>query len=131
MPTRRIPSEVKTTESFFQPCWETRQQVPWCFRKAIDEHWGLAGPWNVWADSETGELVESYTMLTLNADARQVMSRLHRLDPKRAQNIQGKRRVIPIAMADANAWLIGTLHKIGELMLLAPADVFEGAPAAA
>jgi hypothetical protein len=42
--------------------------VPWQFRRADGESWGPAGLWNTWADKATGEVVESYTLLTINAD---------------------------------------------------------------
>lgn len=31
--------------------------------------WELAGLWNAWINKGTGEVFESYTMLTLNPDA--------------------------------------------------------------
>ena len=38
---------------------------------------GWAGLWNTWIDKVTGEVHESYTMLTINADAHPSMSRMH------------------------------------------------------
>ena len=64
-------------ESFFEPCWETGNHVPWQFRRADREPWGLAGLWNTWIDKAIGEVVESYTMLAVNADARPPMNSTH------------------------------------------------------
>ena len=64
--------------------------------------------WNAWLDKNTGEIVESYTMLTLNADAHPLMKRMHKPDPKLAADAQDKRSVVPIEMADVNTWLYGT-----------------------
>ena len=49
--------------AFFEPNWETGKHIPWIFRRPDGDPWGLAGLWNTWADKETGELVESYTMI--------------------------------------------------------------------
>lgn len=63
--------------SFDEPCWETGKNVWWRFRRSDGRPWGLAGLWNTWVDSSTGEVVESYTMLTVNADSHPIMSRMH------------------------------------------------------
>ena len=67
--------------SFDEPCWETGNNVWHTFRRSDGKCWGLAGLWNTWVDKQTGEMVESYTMLTVNADAHPVMSRMHKPDP--------------------------------------------------
>ena len=115
--------------SFFEPCWETGKHIPWHFKRSDGEPWGLAGLWNVWADKETGEVLESYTLLTINADAHPLMSRMHRPDPKRPPNMQDKRSVIPIELSDADRWLSAPLEQAAGLMRLAPVEVFDAAPA--
>lgn len=64
--------------AFFEPNWESGKHVPWIFRRSDGTPWGLAGLWNVWTDKASGEMVESYTMLTINADHDPLMSRMHR-----------------------------------------------------
>ncbi len=115
--------------SFFEPCWQTGKHMPWRFRQPSGEPWGLAGLWNTWTDRETGELVESYTMLTINADAHPLMSRMHRPDPKRPPHLQDKRSVVPIALVDVDTWLFAPVVEAAKLMRLAPDDAFEGSPA--
>lgn len=115
--------------SFFEPCWETGKHVPWRFTQPSGEAWGLAGLWATWTDKETGEVVESYTMLTINADDHPVMNRMHRPDPKRPPNMQDKRSVVPIQLADVDAWLSAPLAQASQLMKLAPVDAFDAAPA--
>jgi putative SOS response-associated peptidase YedK len=114
--------------AFFEPNWETGKHVPWLFRRADAQLWGLAGLWNVWTDKATGEMVESYTMLTINADQHPLMSRMHRPDPKRPPHMQDKRSVIPVERADVDEWLLGTVDQAQALMRLAPVEEFEGAP---
>jgi putative SOS response-associated peptidase YedK len=114
--------------AFFEPNWESGKHVPWCFRQADGTPWGLAGLWNTWVDKATGEVVESYTMLTLNADAHPLMSRMHKPDPKRPPHLQDKRSVVPIAVADVNAWLTAPLDCAAPLVKLTPAEGFDAAP---
>lgn len=116
-------------ESFFEPCWETGKHIPWRFTQPSGEPWGLAGLWNTWTDKATGEIVESYTMLTINADAHPLMSRMHKPDPKRPPNMQDKRSVVPITRADVDTWLFAPLVEAAQLVRLAPVGAFDGQPA--
>ncbi len=51
-------------------------------------------------DKAAGELVESYTMPTMNADAHPIMSRMHIPDPKLGPHEQDKRSATAIEAAD-------------------------------
>jgi putative SOS response-associated peptidase YedK len=75
-------------------------------------------------------VVESYTMLTLNADAHPLMRRMHKPDPRLGPDEQDKRSVIPIESADVDRWLAGTIEDATALLRLAPAGIFEAAPTA-
>ena len=114
--------------SFDEPNWESGKNIWWRFRRADAGLWGLAGLWNVWTDPASGELVESYTMLTLNADAHPLMSRMHKPDPKLPPDQQDKRSVVPIADGDVRTWLFGSHAEAAALVRLTEADVFDGAP---
>ncbi|WP_219214095.1 SOS response-associated peptidase [Variovorax boronicumulans] len=119
--------------TFDEPNWETGKNVWWRFRRADGAPWGLAGLWNLWPDPETGELHESYTMLTLNANAHPLMSRMHRpvVDPVTKVPLpldkQDKRSVIPLEAADFDQWLEGTVQQVKALMRLVQVDVFDAA----
>jgi len=56
-------------------------------------------------DRSTGEIIESYTMLTVNADAHPLMSRMHKPDPKLPANQQDKRSVV--AIESRSTWSSG------------------------
>ena len=113
---------------FDEPCWETGRNVWWRFRRADGEPWGLAGLWNTWVDGASGEVVESYTMLTLNADEHPLMRRMHKPDPALQPDAQDKRSVVPIEAADVDTWLHGSTTEAAAVVRLAPAEVFDGAP---
>ena len=87
--------------------------------------------WNTWTDKATGELFESYTMITLNADKHPLMNRMHKPDPALGPDQQDKRSVIPIKMVDVDAWLVGTIEEAKHLLRLAPVESFEAGPAPA
>lgn len=114
---------------FDEPNWETGKNVWWRFRRVDGRPWGLAGLWNTWTDKTTGEVHESYTMLTINADAHPLMSRMHKPDLKLAADAQDKRSVIPVEHEDYDQWLTGTLTDAQELLRLAPVGLFDAGPA--
>ena len=65
--------------------------------------------------------VDSYTMLTINADNHPLMSRMHKPDPKLPPDQQDKRSVVSIEAADTDAWLSGAIEDAKAL--LRPPDV--------
>lgn len=101
----------------------------WRFQRADGLPWALAGLWSTWVDRATGEVHESYTMLTINADSHPLMNRMHKPDPKLPADQQDKRSVIPIEMADVDQWLEGTVKEASTLLQLAPVEVFFAGPA--
>ena len=114
---------------FDEPNWETGRNVWWRFKRADSAPWGLAGLWNLWADPATGELHESYTMLTINADAHPLMRRMHKPDLKLPTDAQDKRSVIPVEAGDVDTWLAGTMEQARLLLQLPPVEVFDAKPA--
>ncbi|MFC3148357.1 SOS response-associated peptidase [Piscinibacterium candidicorallinum] len=115
--------------SFDEPNWETGRNVWWTFRRTDGRPWGLAGLWNRWIDRSSGEIHESYTMLTLNADQHPLMSRMHKPDPKLPPDAQDKRSVIAIEDADVQTWLTASPDEASALLRLTPAEMFEAQPA--
>jgi putative SOS response-associated peptidase YedK len=116
--------------SFDEPNWETGRNVWWRFTRKDGTPWGLAGLWNTWVDRATGEVHESYTMLTINADAHPLMRRMHKPDPKYGPDDQDKRSVVAIETADVDRWLHGNPDEVRELVAPPPIELIDGAPAA-
>jgi putative SOS response-associated peptidase YedK len=121
---------VIPAEAFYEPNWESGRHIPWRFRPAAGGLWGLAGLWNTWVDKATGEIHESYTMLTINADGHPLMGRMHKPDPKRPPSMQDKRSVIPIALADVDHWLFASPAEAKQLLVLPAVELFDAQPAA-
>ena len=116
-------------ESFDEPNWESGKNVWWRFRRADGDAWGLAGLWNTWTDPASGEIVESYTMLTINADSHPLMRRMHKPDPKLPADQQDKRSVVPIKFADVDRWLTGTVQEASALLRMPEATLIDARPA--
>lgn len=115
-----IPAEI-----FWEPCWESGRNEWWSFKRADGAPWALAGLWNRWTDKTSGELVESFTMITQNADAHPLMRRMHKPDPKLPPDQQDKRSVVAIERGDFEQWLTGTIEDAKVLVQLTPPELFE------
>ena len=127
-PWRRGQRCIIPASTFDEPNWESGKNVWWQFKRVDGDPWGLAGLWNTWVDTATGEVHESYTMLTINADNHPLMRRMHKPDPKLPQDKQDKRSVIPLEATDFDQWLEGTVDQAKKLMKLAPVEVFDAGP---
>ncbi len=117
--------------SYDEPNWETGKNVWWRFRRADGAPWGLAGLWDTWVDHETGEIWDSYTMLTMNADEHPLMSRMHKPDPKLPANQQDKRTVIPLEAHDFDRWLTCTVEEAKTMLKVPPVELFSAGPVGA
>lgn len=114
---RRSQRCIIPAASFDEPCWETGKNVWWRFKRADSLPWGLAGLWNTWADHSTGEVVESYTMLTVNADAHPTMSRMHKPNTKLPPDRQDKRSVVAIERDKVEQWLCASWADAQQFLL--------------
>lgn len=124
-----IPAQL-----FVEPNWETGVHVPWQFRRADGTLWGLAGIWNTWVHPETGEVWDSYSMLTVNANAHPLMRRMHKpvVDPKTKVPLppekQDKRSVVVLEPSEFELWLSGAVEEAKSLCKLAPVEIFNAVP---
>lgn len=71
--------------------------------------------------------IESYTMLTMNANQRPLTSRMHRSDPKRPPDGQDKRSVVQIEIEDVDQRLHGTIEQAAKLVRLSDPSTFHAA----
>lgn len=65
------------------------------------------------------------TMLTINADAHTIMSRMHKPDPNASADQQDKRSVVALADGDLDAWLTGTTLQAQALLRPPPVEWIE------
>jgi putative SOS response-associated peptidase YedK len=70
-------------DAFFEPDWRSGRPIPTRIARADGEPMGIAGLWSWWK-SPQGDELQSYTMLTINADAHPLMRLFHKpTDEKR------------------------------------------------
>jgi putative SOS response-associated peptidase YedK len=114
--------------SFDEPCWESGKNIWWRFRRLDRQPWGLAGLWNTWLDRTTGEVIESYTMLTVNADDHPIMSRMHKPDPKLPPDQQDKRSMVAIEPNAIEQWLRGDVAEASRLLVPPAVGLIDSGP---
>lgn len=69
--------------AIYEPDWRTGKAVPTRISRADGQPMGIAGLWDQWK-SPRGEIVHSFTMLTINADQHPLMNLFHKpTDEKR------------------------------------------------
>ena len=133
-PWDRAQRCVIPAEDFDEPYWGTGKNVWWRFRRADGQPLAIAGLWNEWTDPATGEVIPSYTMLTINCNAHPVLRHMHRPDcdptgaPLPAEQ-QDKRTIVALERDTLDQWLHGTAAEAAALIRLPSADLYAHAPA--
>ncbi len=94
---RRGQHCVIPVEAFFEPDWRSGRAVATRISHADDQPLGLAGLWSAWT-SPQGEVVHSFTMLTINADAHPLMKHFHKPSEE-------KRMVVVLPPGQYQDWL--------------------------
>lgn len=119
-----------------EPNWETGKNIWWQLRRADGDPWMIAGLYDEeWHDKATGEIVPSYTMITINCTGHPLLGRLHKpeTDPVTREVLppekQDKRSLVHIDPADWDQWLSGSEDEARALLRLQPAQVFDQADA--
>ena len=114
--------------SIYEPDWRSGQHVPTRIARSDGQPMGIAGLWQPWK-SPSGEWIQSFTMLTINADSHPIFNQLHRPDPKRPPDKQDKRMVVILPEAAYADWLnapaeqsMDFLHPYPAAQLLAVAE---------
>ncbi len=124
---------VILADSFDEPCWESGKNEWWRFRRANGRPWALAGLWGEWLDQSTGELVPSFTMITVNANLHPIMSRMHKVEvdkaTKKPLEVQDKRSVVAIEEHDIDRWLTCTPEEARDFVELIPVPLIDAGPA--
>jgi putative SOS response-associated peptidase YedK len=104
-------------DNFYEPCYETGKAVRTQISLESDEPFAIACLWDRWKQPETGEIVTSFSMLTVNADQHPVMKRFHR---------DGDEKRTPVIVPEANYmdWLGASVEQAVPLMHLPiPSDL--------
>jgi putative SOS response-associated peptidase YedK len=96
-------------ENFFEPSYQSGRAVRWKIGLASGEPFAIACLWDRWTDPSSGELVVSFSMLTVNADAHPVMNQFHK---------QGDEKRTPVIISPElhSTWLSASVENATNLM---------------
>ena len=99
-------------DEFYEPSYESGKAVRWKIQLASGDPFAIACLWDRWKDPQTGEVLVSFSMLTVNADEHPVMRQFHKL---------GDEKRTPVVMAPHlhDQWLSANTAQALELMVLA------------
>ena len=96
---------------FYEPCYESGKAVRTAIKQENNEPMAIASIWDTWTEPETGELIVSFSMLTIDAGNHPVMNRMHKPE-------DDKRTVVPLRPELFKAWLNATPEEAQTLLQL-------------
>lgn len=96
---RKAQRCIIPADAIFEPDWRTGKSVETRFTRLDGEPMGIAGLWDRYRDV-SGQWHESYTMLTINADAHPLFKYYHRPEKE-------KRAVVILPEHSYEGWLAG------------------------
>ena len=96
-------------DNFYEPSYESGKAVRWKIELTSSDPFGIACLWDRWIDPASGDLVVSFSMLTVNADEHPVMRQFHKSGDE-------KRTPVIIATELHDKWLSADVAQASELM---------------
>jgi putative SOS response-associated peptidase YedK len=96
-------------DDFFEPSYDSGKAVRWRIGLASGDPFGIACLWDRWTDPASGELVVSFSMLTVNADEHPVMRQFHKPGDE-------KRTPVVIAPELHDRWLSADAAEAADMM---------------
>ncbi len=109
-------------DAIFEPDWGSGVAVATRFSRTDGAPLGIAGLWDRWRD-EAGQLQESYTMLTINADKDPLFRDYHQAGKE-------KRMVVILPEGAYGDWLTAPTDATRDFLVPFPADKLKATPAA-
>lgn len=98
-------------DAFYEPCYESGKAVRTAIKQVNQEFMAIASIWDTWTEPETGELIVSFSMLTIDASNHPIKQRMHKPEDE-------KRTVVPLRPELFNAWLNATPEEAQALLQL-------------
>ena len=104
-------------EAIFEPDWRSGKAVPTRIGRADGKPMGIAGLWTGWKQAN-GEILRSFTMLTVNADDHPFMRNYHKPEDE-------KRMVVILQDEEYDAWLSASAEESRFFLRQFPAERME------
>jgi putative SOS response-associated peptidase YedK len=111
---KRAQHCIIPAQAIYEPDWRSGKAISTRIERADGRPMGIAGLWSVWK-SPQGEWVNSYTMLTINADRHPLMNQFHKPTDE-------KRMVVVLPEAAYDDWLAAPVESSGGFLLSCPND---------
>lgn len=89
---------IVPAEAIFEPDYRSGKAVWTKITRVDDKPMGIAGIWTGWRNPATGDILRSFSMLTINADDHPFMRNFHKPEDE-------KRMVVILAEDDYDDWL--------------------------
>ncbi|MBC7755407.1 MAG: SOS response-associated peptidase family protein [Bdellovibrio sp.] len=99
-------------DNFYEPNWETGKAVRWKIKPADLQPFAVASIFERYIEKETGEVIFSFSMLTINADNHPVMKHFHKPDDE-------KRSIVVLTENDYLPWLNASHDQPKDFLTLA------------
>lgn len=102
-------------DCFYEPLYDVsgKRSKPTAIHRSDREPTAIASIWESFTDEATGEIIRSFSMLTVNADKHTFMNHFHKPDEE-------KRSVVVVENANLHHWLNATHEEARELLKLSP-----------
>ena len=107
--------------NFYEPNWETGKAVRWGIKRTDLKPIAVASIWERFVDKETGKIILSFSLLTINADHHPVMKHFHKPNDE-------KRSIVVLQDNDYTKWLNASHNQARDLLTLAPNDFLASEP---
>ena len=117
---RRGQHCIIPADAIFEPDWRSGAAVATRFTRADGAPLGIAGLWDRWRDA-AGQVQESYTMLTINADADPLFRDYHQAGKE-------KRMVVILPEGAYGDWLTAPAADSRDFLVPFPADKLVATP---
>lgn len=108
-------------ESFYEPNWESGKAIRWGIRRSDDQPLAIASIWERFTDRETGEIIFSFSMLTVNADGHDIMKHFHRPEDE-------KRSVVVLRDHEYLPWLNADTEQAKTMLNVPPVNYLTSSP---
>lgn len=118
---RRAQHCIIPAEAIYEPDWRSGRAVPTRIARSDGEPMGIAGLWAAWR-APSGEIVHSYTMLTINADEHPLMRQFHKPGDE-------KRMVVVLPESRYGAWLAADATHARDFLVQYPAELLQATTA--
>lgn len=117
---RRGQHCIIPADAVYEPDWRSGRAVPTRFTRIDGEPLGIAGLWDRYRNA-AGEWVESYTMLTINADQHPLWRNYHKPDDE-------KRSVVILPEGAYGDWLTAGAQDARDFLQPYPAELLAAEP---